>query len=191
MSKILVFGAHGRTGKQFAALQDQKDLIEYPGDILDSQLVDSYVSQADVIVSLVGHVKGSKPLMQTHGIQNIIEAMQKHGKRRIISLTGSGVRCTGDTIPLWDYVLNIGILIIDKKRVEDGRGHVSALQASNLDWTVLRVLKLRNGIARHNWKLTQHGPVQLLSTRADVALAIDQILKDNSFIGQMPLMTSK
>jgi putative NADH-flavin reductase len=189
--KILVFGAKGRTGKHLIDQLTDHQVTKYEGDILDRLKVLQAMNDIDVVVSVIGHGRGTQPNMQTIGITNVVEAMKQNKISRIISLTGTGVRMPGDKITLLDRLLNLGIRIIDPARVKDGADHVRVLEASGLDWTVVRVLKLTNTKSNSNWTLSLNGPAKLFISRADVAKAIISILQDKSYSQKTPIISLK
>ncbi len=206
--KLAVIAANGRTGVAFvqAALVAGHQVragVHHHNPFPPSPLLEVVVCDAtkredirnliqgqDVVISLIGHVKGSPTFVQTDAITTIMSVMNELGMRRLVSLTGTGVRFPGDHITLLDRILNGGINLIDPARIRDGRAHVRALQASHLDWTIIRVLKLQNTPAR-SYRLTEHGPTKLYVGRAEVALALLDILVHQTYIGKAPMLSRK
>ena len=204
--KIAVIAANGRTGQAFVELALAKghvvragvhnksylrphpQLTVVPCDATSEADIRNLLAAQDVVISFIGHVKKSSPDVQTIAIQKIIHVMKELGLRRIVSLTGTGVRFPGDKISLVDRLLNISIAMVDPSRVKDGRDHVEALKQSELDWTVIRVLKLQNTPPKP-FVLSEYGPTKWYVGRQEVALAALQVLEQKSFIGQAPMMT--
>jgi hypothetical protein len=149
--------------------------------------VQALLAGVDVVVSLIGHIKGSPANVQTDAMKVIVAAMQAAGIRRIVSLTGTGVRVEGDTITLLDRILNLGIRIVDPARVRDGISHVQVLRESMLDWTVVRVLKLQN-VSPSSYMLRLHGPTKPYVGRREVASALLEVVENNSFVGELPII---
>ena len=114
--------------------------------------------------------------------------MQQNNLKRIISLTGTGVRFPQDKISLLDRILNYTIGLIDPNRIKDGRKHVQLLKQSNLDWTVIRVLKLQNNRPKP-YKLTLHGPTKWWVSRYEVAKATLEVLDEGTFINKAPIIS--
>jgi uncharacterized protein YbjT (DUF2867 family) len=189
--KILIFGASGRTGRCVVRYAGGHELVLFEGDVLHAELVDAAMVGVQAVISVLGHVKGSARDMQTHGMENIAASMKRRGVRRIVSLTGTGVRRPDDKITFIDRLLNIGVGVFDPARVQDGKMHAAVLESSGLDYTILRVLKLTNGGPKNNWQLTEHGPTLPLTSREDVARAIIEIIDSDSFVGKMPMLSSK
>jgi putative NADH-flavin reductase len=203
--KIAVIAASGRTGRVFvkeaiaaghtvrAGVRDMKQrkndsrVTYVQCDAMNKQDVRNLLKQQDAVVSFIGHVKGSPATLQTKAIEVVLDAMHDHGMNRIVSLTGTGVRLDGDTITLMDRLMNGSIALIDPKRIRDGIMHFELLKDSDLDWTVVRVLKLQN-IATRPFTLREQGPTKIVVSRREVAKACVQILEDNSFIHQAPMI---
>ncbi len=201
-----VLGANGRTGKCVVEEALARNLNVVAGvrgnylfdtskklkiiqcDILDQKQVSSLVSQVDVVISVIGHMKGSPEFMQTEGITNVIRALNVAGKKRLISLTGTGVRLPADKVTLADKILNFSISLIDPKRINDGRKHAEIIQACSLDWTILRVLKLSNTKSKP-FRLTASGPTKFYVSRKEVAKALLDIAENRLFIRESPIIS--
>lgn len=202
---IAVIAANGRTGKAFVraalaaghtvragslttgSLPEHPNLTEIQCDATNETNVRALIAHQDAVASFIGHVKGSAPDVQTEATKTLISSMGLEGVKRIISLTGTGVRFTGDKIPLIDRFLNLAVSIVDPYRVTDGRNHVEILKQSTLDWTVIRVLKLQN-VSPKPFSLREHGPTKLYVSRDEVAAAALEIIEDGSFIKQAPII---
>jgi putative NADH-flavin reductase len=203
---IAVIGANGRSGAAFvqaaldagyviragvhskASLPAAQNLTIVPTDATKPEDVDRLLENCTIVVSLIGHIKGSPKRVQTQAMEVIVEMMNQRKIRRLVSLTGSGARLAGDTPSLADLVLNIPLKLIDPNRINDGIEHLEVLQDSSLDWTVIRVLKLTSGKAGP-FSLTPHGPAKLFTSRHEVANAILQVISDNSYIHQAPIIS--
>lgn len=203
---IAVIGANGKSGRAFVDLAlnsghtvragynrhnnlpTHKNLLTLKCDATNPLEVEQLLSGTDAVVSLIGHTRKSPARVQTQSIQVVLLAMKKLGIKRLVSLTGTGVRRSGDKIPLIDYLLTFGVGIFDPKRVDDGIEHMKVLDNDASDWTVIRVLKLQNNKPRP-FSLTEHGPTKLITSRYEVAQAILQILEQNSFIRQTPIIS--
>jgi putative NADH-flavin reductase len=204
--KIAIFGADGRTGRYVVKealsrghivtgssrntsdVNSNKQLTYIACDVLDAKSVEKVIYGCDVVVSVIGHVKNSPEFVQSEGITNIINSMEKLGVRRLISLTGTGVRFPGDKITLVDRFLNLSIGIIDPKRIADGKKHVEILKESMLDWTIIRVLKLQN-TKPSEFILRENGPTKNYVSRQDVAKAILDVLEGKSYVREAPILS--
>lgn len=156
-------------------------------DATDPQEVEAVIKGADAVVSCIGHTPGSRPDVQTKATTTILTCMRRAGIRRFVDVTGTGVRIPGDMVSFIDRLLNAAVGIIDPARIHDGQRHFDELTRSDLDWTVIRVLKLQNTPPRP-FALRPHGPAKLIVGRAELAQAIIQVLAEQIYIRQAPII---
>jgi putative NADH-flavin reductase len=197
--KICIFGADGRTGIEVLQYAKNRgyEIVAFvyneirEGNVLDYEKVLRACTGVDVVVSALGHIKGSDPSMQTKGMVNIIRAMKENNIRRIISLTGTGVRIPEDTPSSIDKILNFIVKIIDPIRVKDGIEHAKVLKNSDLDWTIVRVLKLSNSPKMtYKYRLTTGGPAELHTSRKKVAKVMVDLIDDKNYFRKMPVVSA-
>jgi hypothetical protein len=207
--KITIFGADGRTGVEVvsyakalgfdvvAFVYNEASNKYFPenisikkGDVMDYDSVLEAVRGSEAVISVLGHIKGSDPLMQTKGMANIVRAMKEVGIKRVLSLTGTGARVPGDTPSFIDKFLNLIVGIVDPNRINDGVMHVKVLQESGLDFTIVRVLKLnKNDKEFKNYKLTDGGPAELQTSRKKVAKVLVDLINDTKYLSKLPVIS--
>lgn len=203
--KIAVIAANGRSGRAFveealaaghtiragvhgnADLPARESLTTVPCDATRAEDLKALLKGQDAVVSFIGHVKGSPAWVQTDAMKVLVEVMESMGLKRVVSLTGTGVRFPGDHISLIDYVLNMAVSVIDPERVKDGKQHVEVLKQSNCDWTIIRVLKLQN-VAPKPFTLRENGPTKWVVGRQEVAKTVLEVLEGNSFVHKAPII---
>jgi hypothetical protein len=203
--KIAVIAAGGRSGSLFvetalvaghsirAGVHSNNPLKPHPNltvihcDATNSKELRELLSGQEAVASFIGHGPDSPASVQTTAIQKTTNAMKELGIRRIVSLTGTGVYFPGDTFSLIDRLLNLGIKVIDRSRLVDGKNHVKVLEGSGLDWTVIRVLKLQD-FRESPFELRIHGPTKWYTSRQEAAEAVLQVLEQDSFIRQAPII---
>lgn len=204
--KVAVVAASGRSGVAFVdrALEagmvvragirssnpfnSHKNLQVVKCDAGNKSDLENLMKGCDAVVSLIGHVKGSPANIQTDATKNIVAAMKKLNIKRLISLTGTGVRQRGDKITLLDRFLNFGVSVADPARVKDGIEHFKVIENSSLDWTVLRVLKLQNTKPK-KYRLTLNGPAKTIVSREEIADAIIDVLRNKKFHKKAPIIS--
>ena len=187
VNKALIAGYHVRAGVFSTRIPDAKNLEIVSCNATDVNQMQQLISGCDAVVSFIGHVKGSPKSVQTNAIKNAIEAMKKENIKRIVSLTGTGVRLPGDTPSLIDKILNTAVTITDPDRVTDGIMHAKALRESGLDWTIIRVLRLQNTKPKP-FILRLRGPAKLITSRLEVADAVLMALADPNMVKQAPII---
>lgn len=204
--KIAVIAANGRSGKEFVrialqhghhlragvyrdnSLKSNQNLDVIECDATNIDQIKKLIKDQDAVISFIGHVKNSPADVQSRSIKNIIDAMDAMKIKRLISLTGTGVRFPGDKIRLVDRILNFAVSVVDPYRIKDGINHAEIIKSSNLEWTIIRVLKLQN-IKPKKFVLRPGGPTKLMVSRTDVAFAALEIIEKNSFIRQAPIIS--
>lgn len=200
-----VIGANGRSGRVCvtsllehgfrvrAAVHHSNSLPTHPSlgvftvDGMNVAEVEKWADGCDALVSMVGHGRHTPQWMQTETIRSVVAACNRHGIRRVISLTGTGVRFPGDRPSVIDRVVNFAVAQIDPQRIADGVKHAELLRQSNLDWTLLRVFTLGNGNVQ-SYNLSQAAPARLLTTRRTVADAVVTLLNSGEFLRAAPVI---
>ncbi len=204
--RIAVIAANGRAGQAFVRtalaaghdvragirgddpFEPHKHLVTVRCDATNSDDVTELLKSSDAVVSLIGHIRGSSANVQTLATKTVLAEMERRGLKRIVSLTGTGVRIDGDKPDLMDKLANMFIARIDPHRVNDGIEHAKVLQASGADFTIVRVLKLTNDRSTE-FDLTDHGPAAHFTSRSQAAQAILECLEDNRFIRKYPVVS--
>ncbi|MDQ2835128.1 MAG: SDR family oxidoreductase [Acidobacteriota bacterium] len=206
--KVLVIGAAGRSGEavvnealaaghkvtafvRSAAQYNKANVRIVAGDVLDAAAVDPAVFGQDAVIDALG---GKTPwkvtTMETAAAHNIVGAMRRHGVRRLlkISVVGAG-----------DSVRNAGFfnkhllmktflrgLLVDKAGME------AEIEASNLDWTLVRPPMLtdheKTGVARV--LSTEGGEKAHKIGRADLAAFMVQQLENSRYVRQAVTVTT-
>ncbi|MFJ3958634.1 NAD(P)-dependent oxidoreductase [Arthrobacter sp. NPDC090010] len=204
---VAVLAAHGRSGRACvtalldagyqvrAGIRSEAPFEPHPllttvsCDARDPAQVAELLEGASAVVSMIGHNRRSDDDVQSAATRNCLEVISsRQPKTRFITLTGTGVRLPGDTIPLFDRAANAAIALVDPKRIADGKEHVRILQDSDVDFTVVRVLKLTGGRHQGTVRLTPNGPAELFTPRARVGAAVVAILGRTDLSRALPVI---
>lgn len=209
MKTLALFGASGKTGRQFldqalaagyrvqalvrtpAKLPVQHpNLTVLPGDVLDADAVARTVQGSDVVVSLFGHVKGSPEWLQTDGTRHIVRAMQQHGVGRLISLSGGGLPTAEDKPKLPDHLIRGIMKLFVPKILNDAVRHADVLRQSPVSWTIVRGPRLTDEPRRGQYRVGWVGVNASTSIgRADLADFLLKQVEDEQFTGKMPFVS--
>ena len=210
MTTIALFGGTGRTGRRvldraLAAGMQVRLLARNPasvgtpldhltvigGDVMDPTVVGETLSGADVVISVFGQVKGSSPTIQTEGTRVIVEGMQRLGIRRIITLSGGGLRDPHDRPKAADRIIALLLKTCAATVLADAEGHLRVLRESSLDWTVVRGPRLTEqagaGSFRVGWVGVGTG-TQI--SREDLADFILTQVEDRQFVLALPFVSA-
>jgi len=162
--KIALFGATGATGQHLleqarAAGHEVTAVVRDPApittahprltvvraDVMDRNAIGPAVAGHDAVVTTIGSREGRTPTtVQTDTTSSIVQAMQQHGVRRLIVVSNSGMVTDGDG-PMSRAVAKPILRRILKHPWADMQGMEDVVQASELDWTILRPPMLTNG----------------------------------------------
>ncbi|MCA0294810.1 MAG: SDR family oxidoreductase [Actinobacteria bacterium] len=209
MAVIALFGATGKTGgrvlqRALAAGHEVRALVRDPsklavaderltvltGDVLDPEAVDRTVAGTDVVLSLFGQVKGSPRTVQTDGTRTIVEAMQRHGVHRLVTLSGGGLRAPQDQPKLPDRIIRTLLRLLSGHVLADAEGHLAVLQSSGLDWTVVRGPMLTEDPGKGRYRVGWVGVgTSTRISRDDLADFILTQVDDATFARQLPFVS--
>lgn len=207
--KIVVFGASGRVGRLVIEklLAQGYDVVAFvhstnnfannskltvlQGDIHSKNDVAKALTGCDVVMSTLGSWgTPSKDIVST-AMQHIIPAMKEAGLSRIITLTGTAVRASTDVMMPIDKMLYRIFGLLAPKIQKDGEAHVLLLEASNLEWTILRspAMRSRGQFGSPKLSLSAPGPFAT-AHRQDVASAMVDQIGDSFYVSKAPFITS-
>ena len=208
--KVIVFGANGKVGSLVtdtllqaghevrAFIHNDSSLHEHPnleiiaGDIYEAQQVQDAIQGVDAVISALGSWGTPKKDILTVGMRHIIPAMQVHGVRRIISLTGAEARAYGDELSLLHRLNHRAIGFLAGKVLEDGEMHIQLLEDTDFDWTVIRSPIMKSSGSPKAFVLSNKRPKAWQRiNRAAVANAMVGQLADTQYIQQAPFITHR
>jgi len=158
-------------------------------DALDADAVARTVAGADAVVSTLGGFRGPESL--SHGTHNILEAMQGHGVRRLVVVQGVHLSMSGDPGNLGLRMISAVMGIVGRDIV--GHGHTMAAELLNngLDWTLVRIPRVRGTAATGNHRLgtLRVGPWSHV-TSGDVVSAALRLAGCSEWVRQAPMLAS-
>ena len=207
--EVVIFGSTGRTCRRLVekALDLEHEVTAFArdpakldisheklgvvrGDVTDAEQVDKAVAGQDAVLSALGHTRTSAKDVQEQGTRHIVEAMKRHGVRRIVSLTGAGVRDPREEPKLLDKAIVFLLKRFQRDVLEDAGRHAEVLRRSGLDWTIVRGSVLGDGDRTGEYRVGYVGKNSGTKiSRADVADFMLKQLEDNFYLGQAPMVS--
>lgn len=162
------------------------------GDLPDRVGVDKAVEAADAVVNVAGHVKGSPKDLQQRAVEAILQAMRDHGVRRLVTLTGAGVRAEGDQPTLVDKAFRFALSKLQPDLLADSQAYVDLVRRSDRRWTIVRVPRLTDGAPKGTYRVASHvgAATGTKLDRADLATFILDELDQHGFMGAQPVVTN-
>lgn len=184
--KILVVGAAGKTGRAVveqalaaghevtafvhnANGYDVAGVRVFAGDAADSAAMDAAVQGQDAVLDTIG---GKTPYknttLESSAAGAIVAAMQRHGVRRLVVTSMLGAGDSEANAPVALRLLRATFL---RGADKDKTAMEAAVEASGLDWVILRPAILRDGPATGNVRVfeAETGEKAHRLTRADLA----------------------
>lgn len=155
--QLAVFGGTGKTGRLVVeqalagghsvtvlARNPAKLTLQNPrlrvvqGDIGDATKVSEALAGADAVISALGPTSNRPVFEVSTGIDNMIAAMRQAGVKRLIITAGAGVRDPMDQPKLMDKVIVVALKLLNGNVLADMQKAVEQVQASGLEWTIVR-----------------------------------------------------
>jgi putative NADH-flavin reductase len=208
--KLAILGATGKTGIE--AVKQALDLghhvnalvrtpskltITHPnltviqGDAMNSADVQKTLQGVDAVINALGHVKGSPDNLQTVVIEHVINAMKANNVKRLVTLSGGGVRFPGDKPKFIDHVFKFLLSVMSPKVLADGERHIEILKKSNVEWVVVRGPRLTDNAHTGRYKVGMIGDEGMSTqcSRANVADFMLKCVSDNKWVGKGPFIS--
>lgn len=209
MKKILVLGGTGSLGKVLIQTALKKKyhvitLVRTPaklrisdpkltimqGDVTDKADLSFVLSDVDAVISTLGHGFRTPFPIQEKTLSVLIPLMKIHGIKRFVTITGAGLKVTGDPFSLTGTLSDMLFPLIDPPRMRDAKMQQTLLEKSTLDWTVVRtpVHNDRNDQTISHVGMEQPFPWQTLSRKAIAAFMLE-CLEKNTWIKKAPIIS--
>ena len=208
--KIAIFGAAGKVGRHLLdqalergdevsvlvrdtsklTIQRHEGLKVVQGDVLDPKDVEKAVVGTGAVLSALGHTKTSSKDVLTEGTKNIVAAMNKHGVRRLVTLTGAGVRDPKDEPKLVDRVIGSLLKLLQKDLFEDSIGRARVIKESQLEWVIVRAPVLVEGEKKGEYRIGYVGKESgTRLSRADLADFMLKQTTNDTYLHRAPVIS--
>jgi putative NADH-flavin reductase len=205
--KILIIGATGATGRvlmrealeqghQVTALARNPSALapeDYrprvlQGNALDASEVQAAVAGQDAVLSALGTRSTRPTTLFSHSTHNLISAMNKHGVRRLVCITGIGAgESKGHVGFLYDRIM---LPFVVKNIYEDKNRQEEAIKQSDLEWVIVRPARLTDEPAKGEYRVYLGGSYTAKTiSRADVAAFMLAQLTEDTYVHKMPVIS--
>ena len=157
---LLIVGANGKTGRALVQQacelghvvtavvhHEPRQTIQCArilhGDARDPQFLESAIVGQQAIIDTIGtRHPFLKTTLETDAARQLIDAMCRHGIRRIVAVSSIGV---GDSIANVPGLYRVLMPIFFRGAIPDKEGMEAHLRQSDLDWTIVRPAGLTDG----------------------------------------------
>lgn len=193
--RVIVFGATGKTGQHVlrAALDashhvtafgrsverldiDDPALEVHKGDVFDADAVQAAVQGHDAAIVCLGSTGLRDTTTLSAGTKSVIDALVAHDVRRLVVMSAAGVGESWEQIPRTSRFLFRTLL---RNVFADHQAQEAIVEASPLDWTIVRAAVLKDNPGTGDYTATNSGPITRIN-RADVARALVDQLADTT-----------
>jgi putative NADH-flavin reductase len=204
--KTVVFGASGRTGlltvyqalekghivtafarKSSSVTIQHKNLQIIQGDILEFKKVKEAVQGQDAVISTLGVESRKHTTVLSQGTANIIRAMNESNVKRFICMSSAGI--LGDDGGFWFDKIILPLFL--KQVFEDKKRQMKMLQESNLEWVIIRPVRLTQAPKTGKYKIYDGKPGSGSIPRADVADFMLKLILNKKYDKKMPAISSR
>jgi putative NADH-flavin reductase len=208
---VVIFGANGQTGRLLTEravadghvvtafvrdpvlLSRARDSVRFvQGDVLDPTAVDRAVAgQQAVLVALGTATLRGSPQILPQGIRHILDAMERHGVRRIAVLSAAGALHER----AGSLVGNVGLMLARAylpRVYAEHRAMLEELRKRDLDWIAVRPVILTNGPYTGRYRIVVEGIPRggYRVSRADLADFMIRQLTSDEFVRKMPAIAN-
>lgn len=208
---ILLFGATGGTGKEILIklleanhhvsalvrnpetltnISEHKHLDIIQGSIYNIDTYREAMSNCDLVISALGTGTSRKPTeIYSKGGQQIITAMRKANKKRLITLTAGAFDPTDPATQ--NFIVKYIVQPLFKNIYSDMQKWETILENSkDIDWTIVRPSRLTNGKEKGNYRVQlNHCPKGGSKiSRKDLAGFIIQQSGKEMYVQQKPVI---
>lgn len=200
--KTIAFGATGNVGRLAVArmLKDGHDVtafarrpekigFEHPqltlraGDAMNVASVADAVAGHDAAVITIGAGMNRKSTIRSQGTMNVIEAMHRHGVRRLICQSTLGAHESWENLNFFWKRIMFGLIL--RPVFLDHELQEKLVRASGLDWTIVRPSAFADGPATGTFR-ENFGPeerrLKLTIPREDIAAFLTRQLSDAAYL---------
>jgi putative NADH-flavin reductase len=205
--KVLIIGATGATGQilmrealaqghEVTALarnpsavgSEDHRLRVVEGNALDASSLEAAVAGQDAVLSALGTRSTRPTTLFSESTHNIIGAMDKHGVRRLVCITGVGVGDSkGHVGFLYDRIIRPFVV---RNVYEDKERQEEAIEQSDLEWVIVRPAQLTDEPAMGKYGVYLGGSYKAKTiSRADVAAFMVAHLTDDTYVHKTPVIS--
>jgi putative NADH-flavin reductase len=206
--KLAIFGGTGTVGSELlrqtlGAGHEVTALVRSPsklnledgrltiveGSVKDPAAVKRTLTACEAVLSTLGASGKDDPDTRRAGTANIMAAMHEAGIKRLVLMGGFHLHFPGDPGNLGQKLI-VPLLRLSRNLVEDTTAMGTLVQASDLDWTVVRSPRVMRGQGNGSYRTgnLKLGPWSKVP-RADVASFMLRCLSEASYIRQAPMVS--
>lgn len=158
------------------------------GDALNPVDVDSAVRGNDAVLSTLGP-KGKLKVMAAQSTKNIVDAMEKHGVKRLVVVSVAGIPVPQDK--RGSNLVSGLVKLLLKDVFMDRENQLAVLESSKVEWVAVRVPRLTDEPVTGSVNTFFGNPSPRLKvTRSDLTDFMLEQLTDDKWLKQAPILSN-
>ena len=209
--ELAIFGATGAVGRQLveqavaeghdvrAVVRDVARLTTasprltlVQGELEEAERLASALAGADAVLSALGPAANSAQAADrlVQAVRAIVDAMEEHGVRRYVGLSGGAVRLDGERKQVVDALASAVVRVVARHVVDAKQRECELLRDSGLDWVIVRPPRITDGPLTGSYRAGEIriGPRSRIS-RADVAHFMLRQVSEDRYLRRGPFIS--
>lgn len=208
---IALIGASGRTGvhavrralasgHQVTAFARTPDKLGLSHDRLKVRELDLTAATAetrlaegladvDAVISTLGPDAAGKPAVMGIAAERLIHASRRAGVKRIVWMTGAGVKLSGDKASAIRSIVRGIMKLVAGEVLRDSEMAAHTIASSDLEWTIVRVPMLKDEPASGTLAGSDNPPKPVALSRDGIAAFMLDSVELNKFIHAAPFLS--
>jgi putative NADH-flavin reductase len=160
------------------------------GELSDVEALKRAINGADAVISTLGPRQNRPDQVPLFGaaLEAIIKAMQAHGVRRLVSISGAAVLLPGDQVTFGRRVVRGVMLTFLKYAVLAKEREAEIIRASGLDWTLVRPPRILPGPPTGKYRVFADRPPSSKISQGDVADFMLRCASNAEWVRQAPIL---
>jgi putative NADH-flavin reductase len=202
--KLAIFGGTGFVGTELlrqalagghevtalardpAKLPAHERLRAVKGEVGDAARVSAAVEGAQAVVSVLGLSPKTPRARPSEGLAHLLSAMQAHGVRRLVALSGAAIPYPGDNPNPLQRFVSFLIRVGEGEAAKDKFRERDLILQSALDWTMVRPPKILDGDRSAPVRVALGHPAGTTITRGQVARFLLEHLGSTQYVQKAP-----
>ncbi len=174
-----------------AKLAESAGVTKIVGDIGEPGAVERAVAGSDAVIWAIGpssNAADEVDVMEA-GARNLVAAMEQHGVRRLVALSGAGITLDGERKPLRGRLMSQLVKLLARHVVEAKRREYRVFAAADLEWTLVRPPRVVEGPPSGRF-VVGHELSGSRVTQGDLAAFMLREVVDGQYIKAAPFISS-